>query len=162
LVEEKNHTLNVSVATGSMRVHADPTRLEQMVTNLLTNAAKYTDPGGSIAVTAYPEPGCVLIRVADSGIGLSPEMLTEVFELFSQVDKSLDRSRGGLGIGLSVVRKLAEMHGGTVWASSEGLGKGSEFALQLPALKEADQPEGGPVRRVEDAETKSKRILIVD
>ena len=105
LIEEKRHELNVSLATGAMRVKADPTRLEQVVTNLLTNAAKYTDPGGKITVSAYPEEGSVVIKVSDNGIGLTPEMLTEVFELFAQVEKTLDRARGGLGIGLAVVRK---------------------------------------------------------
>ena len=135
LVEEKNHDLNVSVVTEPMRVHADPTRLEQIVSNLLINAAKFTDTEGSIIVTAYPEPGRVIIKVEDNGIGLSSEVLTEVFELFFQVNSSLDRTQGGLGIGLSVVKKLVELHGGSVRASSKGLGEGSEFAVHLPSLK---------------------------
>jgi len=121
LIQEKNHELNVSVATGSTRVNADPTRLEQIIVNLLVNAAKYTDPGGSITVRAEPEDESVSIKVKDNGIGLSPEMLSAVFEPFSQVDQSLERTRGGLGIGLTVVKKLVEMHGGGVYVSSEGL-----------------------------------------
>ena len=160
LIEERAHELNISVATGPMRVHADPTRLEQIITNLITNAAKYTDPGGRISVSAHPEPGSVVLKVKDNGIGLSPPMLTEAFELFAQADKSLDRSRGGLGIGLSVVKRLVEMHAGTVWAESDGLGKGSRFAVRLPALKggegHAPQPEAPP------GETKPQRILVVD
>ena len=162
LVQGNNHELNVSVATGPVRVYADPTRLEQIVANLLINAAKYTDPGGSIAVSAYAEDSTIVIRVKDNGIGLSPEVLSEVFELFSQVDKSLDRTRGGLGIGLSVVKKLAEMHGGSVWASSEGLGKGSEFAVRLPALDESTHPQGEETRRAEETGTPPRRILVVD
>ena len=122
IIQEKDHELNVSIATGPLRVKADPTRLEQVVTNLLVNAAKYTDRGGRIDVLAYSEGDAVIIEVIDNGIGLSPDHLTEVFELFSQVDKSLDRALGGLGIGLSVVKKLVEMHGGAVRANSEGLG----------------------------------------
>jgi PAS domain S-box-containing protein len=162
LIDEKRHELKVSVATGPMRVNADPTRLEQIVTNLITNAAKYTDPGGSISVTAYPERGRVAIKVKDNGIGLPPEMLTEIFELFSQVDKSLDRGRGGLGIGLTVVKRLVEMHGGSVRASSEGLGKGSEFAVEIPLLESTELRDGGGNARRGRTGTTSRRILVVD
>ncbi len=162
LIQEKNHELNVSISTGLSRVNADPTRLEQIITNLLVNAAKYSDPGGTIIVTAQPEDGGVVIKVKDNGIGLSPEMLTEVFEMFSQVDKSLDRTRGGLGIGLSVVKKLVEMHGGTVWASSEGLGKGSEFAVRLPAITESKPSKGERNRSTLNSGSPSRRILVVD
>ena len=159
LIEEKKHELNVSVATGAMRVKADPTRLEQVITNLITNAAKYTDPGGSIAVTAAPENGAVVIKVKDNGIGLTPEMLGEVFELFAQVEKSLDRARGGLGIGLAVVKKLVEMHGGSVEAVERGPGQGSEFAIRLPALKEKARSDGGkaPAGRRDAIETNPRR-----
>jgi signal transduction histidine kinase len=116
-----------------MRAGRDPTRLEQVITNLISNAAKYTDPGGKITVSAYPEQGSVVIKVSDNGIGLSAEMLTKVFDLFAQVEKSLDRARGGLGIGLAVVKKLVEMHGGSVTATSAGPGKvaNSRFGLTL-------------------------------
>ena len=160
LIEEKRHELNVSVATGQMRVKADPTRLEQIVTNLITNAAKYTDPGGSITVAAASERGSVVIKVKDNGIGLTPEMLGEVFELFAQAEKSLDRARGGLGIGLSVVKKLVEMHGGSVEAASGGLGQGSEFSVGMPALKEKARSTTEKPRPA--GETQSKRILVVD
>jgi len=160
LIEEKRHELNISVATGPMRVKADPTRLEQIVTNLVTNAAKYTDPGGSITVGAAHERGSVVIKVKDDGLGLTPAMLGQVFELFAQAEKSLDRARGGLGIGLSVVKKLVEMHGGTVEATSAGLGRGSEFSVRLPALREQSQAATEMPPRL--GETQSRRILVVD
>lgn len=162
LVQEKNHELSINVANGPMRVNADPTRLEQIIANLLTNAAKYTDQEGRITVHAYRERDAVFIKVADNGIGLSPDMLSEVFELFSQVDKSLERSRGGLGIGLSVVRRLVEMHGGTVSASSAGLSKGSEFTVRLPALPDSPLSETAERDTADMVGTASSRILVVD
>jgi PAS domain S-box-containing protein len=131
-IEERSHKLAVDIADQEMPLHADPTRIEQVIVNLLTNAAKYTPEGGDIHVKAYPENKHVVIKVRDSGIGIPPDMLTRVFELFTQVDPTLDRAAGGLGIGLTVVRHLTEMHGGTVSAASEGLGKGSEFSVHLP------------------------------
>jgi PAS domain S-box-containing protein len=160
LIEEKKHELNVSVATGAMRVKADPTRLEQVITNLLSNAVKYTDPGGSISITAAPEDDDVVIRVKGNGIGLTTEMLSEVFELFAQVEKTLDRARGGLGIGLAVVKKLVEMHGGSVDGASDGPDRGSEFTIRMPALKEKTRSGGGKARPV--GEMRSRRILVVD
>ena len=160
LIEEKGHELQVSLATGAMRVKADPTRLEQVVTNLISNAVKYTDPGGKIAVSAYLDQGSVFIKVGDNGIGLGPEMLGEVFVLFAQVEKTLDRARGGLGIGLSVVKKLVEMHGGTVTASSAGLGRGSEFLIRLRALT-GEAPAQG-TKQEKDGDFPSRRILVVD
>ena len=118
-----------------MPLFADPTRIEQVIVNLLTNAAKYTPEGGNISVKAYPENEHVMIKVKDSGVGIPREMLTRVFELFTQVEPTLDRTKGGLGIGLTVVHHLTEMHGGTVSAMSEGLGEGSEFCVHLPLSK---------------------------
>ena len=160
LIEAKRHELNVSLATGQIRVNADPTRLEQIVTNLITNAAKYTDPGGKITVTAAPERDSVVIKVGDNGIGIAPELLDSVFELFTQAEKSLDRARGGLGIGLSVVKKLVEMHGGTVEASSGGLGLGSEFSVRPPAIKA--NARATPAKPRPAGEPSAKRILVVD
>jgi PAS domain S-box-containing protein len=131
-VEQRKHKLTVDIANREMPLYADPTRIEQVVVNLLTNAAKYTPEGGEIGVQAYPDDEHVVIKVRDTGVGIPREMLTRVFELFMQVDPTLDRTRGGLGIGLTVVRHLTEMHGGTVSAASEGLGKGSEFSIRLP------------------------------
>ena len=110
----------------------DPTRAEQIIANLLTNAAKYTNKGGTNHRSRLPENREAVIQVIDTGIGLPPEMLHRVFDLFAQADRTLDRSEGGLGIGLTVARKLAEMHGGSISADSEGLGRGSTFTVRLP------------------------------
>ena len=126
-----------------MRLDADPTRLEQILVNLLTNAAKYTPPGGRIQLTAGTEDGEVVFRVRDNGVGIAPELLPRLFELFAQADRSLARSEGGLGIGLTVARSLAEMHGGTVTASSDGPGMGSEFVVRLPAAEAPAEAAGG-------------------
>jgi signal transduction histidine kinase len=112
-------------------VEADPIRLEQVAGNLLHNAAKYTEPGGRIALQAAREEDTIVIRVRDTGIGIEPSMLERIFEPFAQVERTLERSRGGLGIGLTLVRQLVEMHGGTVSAASEGPGRGSEFTVRL-------------------------------
>ena len=132
--EERNHQLRVE--TGDyLAAKGDPVRLEQILTNLLINAAKYTDNGGSISVSAKKRDGDAVIRVTDNGTGIPSSMLPNIFDLFLQADTSIHRSAGGLGVGLSVARTLAEMHGGTLTAKSEGLGKGSEFTLRLPLLR---------------------------
>jgi signal transduction histidine kinase len=132
LVAEREHELTVSLPPGPMPVEADSTRLEQVFVNLLTNAAKYTEKGGRIAVTAEAEGGDFLVRVRDTGEGIAAAMLPRVFAMFTQVESSTHRSRGGLGIGLSLVKDLVELHNGTVTATSEGVGKGSEFVVRLP------------------------------
>ena len=109
------------------------TRLAQVICNLLTNAAKYTEPGGNIWIRADREDDRIVLRVRDNGIGIAPEMLPRVFDLFSQGTRALDRAQGGLGIGLTIVKSLVDLHGGGVEAHSEGLGKGSEFMIRLPA-----------------------------
>jgi len=142
-----------------MPLYADPTRLEQVVVNLLTNAAKYTPERGDISVQAYPENQHVVIKVKDTGVGIPREMLTRVFELFTQVEPTLDRAKGGLGIGLTVVRHLTEMHGGTVSAKSDGLGKGSEFSVNLPLSSvrgDAGTPTPAPTIRP------GLKVLVVD
>jgi CheY-like chemotaxis protein len=131
-IEARNHKLTVDIDSQEMPLFADPTRIEQVIVNLLTNAAKYTPEGGDISIKAYRENGHVVIKVKDTGVGIPREMLTRVFELFMQVEPTLDRANGGLGIGLTVVRHLTEMHGGTVSATSDGLGQGSEFSVRLP------------------------------
>ncbi len=160
LVEERKHTLDVVIDRGNLWVKVDPTRLEQVVVNLLNNAAKYSENAGYIQLTARNEGNEVLISVRDKGVGILPEKLPEMFELFSQGDRSLARSEGGLGIGLTVVKKLVEMHEGTITARSEGLGKGSEFIIRLPAAQpsEARVSESKPAGSV----VKKGRILIVD
>jgi signal transduction histidine kinase len=131
-IEQHYHRLVVDVASQEMPLFADPTRIEQVIVNLLANAAKYTPEGGDISVQVYSEDEHAVIKVKDSGIGIPREMLTRVFELFTQVEPTLDRAQGGLGIGLTIVRHLTEMHGGMVSATSEGLGKGTEFSVRLP------------------------------
>lgn len=132
-IDERGHRLVLSF-TEDLHVDADAARLEQAVGNLLSNAAKYTDRGGTITVTAERDGDAALIRVRDDGMGIAPEMLPRVFDLFMQGARSLARSEGGLGVGLTVVRRIVELHGGTVTATSDGLGTGTEFVIRLPAL----------------------------
>jgi two-component system CheB/CheR fusion protein len=135
LIESRGQQLEVSLPDGPAWLDGDPTRLGQVLTNLLTNAAKYTDPGGRIDLIATHDvqAGEIVLRVRDTGVGLAPEALTQVFELFAQAAPARDRSRGGLGIGLALVKTLVELHGGTVSADSPGPGRGSEFLVRLPA-----------------------------
>src|SRR5262249_9774066 len=132
LIEQRGHTLEVSIDWGTLWTVGDPTRLEQVVVNLLTNAAKYSEDGGHIRLSAITEGEDGGISVKDPGIGILPETLPLMFELFAPGDRSLARSEGGLGIGLTVVKKLVELHGGIVSAASEGPGKGCEFTVRLP------------------------------
>ncbi|HET9226900.1 MAG TPA: ATP-binding protein [Thermoanaerobaculia bacterium] len=132
VVEAKEHMLRVELPPEPLPVHADPTRLEQVLGNLVRNAAKYTEPGGRIEVEAWSESGEAAVRVRDNGIGIPPELLPRIFDLFIQGEQSLDRSGGGLGIGLTLVRRLVEMHGGRVEARSKGEGQGSELEVRLP------------------------------
>lgn len=160
LIEEKQHALEVSAEPGELWIDADPTRLEQILVNLLNNAAKYTDKGGVVEVAARREEDFVTIRVSDTGIGIPPEKLPGMFELFVQGDRSLARSEGGLGIGLTVVKKLVEMHGGSISARSGGPGKGSEFTIRLPAAGPAFHAANNLAKPVSGAE--GSRILVVD
>ena len=134
LLDARWHEFSLLLPTGPLWVEGDPGRLEQVAVNLLNNAAKYTDAGGLIHMTVAREGDDAVVRVLDNGVGIPPDMLPKIFDLFTQVDGSLSRSRGGLGIGLALVRTLVEMHGGRVTATSRGLGKGSEFAVKLPVL----------------------------
>jgi PAS domain S-box-containing protein len=162
LMEERKHELSVLLANGGLRVEADPLRLEQILVNLLTNAAKYTDAGGRISLAARPEGADVVIQVRDTGVGIAPELMPRIFDLFAQGDRTMARSEGGLGIGLTLVQKLAEMHGGGVTAASEGPGKGSEFTVRLPALEglvARTSPRRGTLPRVA---RHGHRVLVVD
>jgi PAS domain S-box-containing protein len=132
-VRRRDHELLVSMPQQPVWFDADATRLTQVIFNLLHNAAKYTDPGGKIWLTAAREGHHVVIRVRDTGMGIPAELLPRVFDLFTQGERTLDRSQGGLGLGLTLVKRLAEMHGGSAEAHSEGPGKGSEFVIRLPA-----------------------------
>jgi signal transduction histidine kinase len=163
LVEAGGHQLAVAVPTDPIWITGDLTRLAQVVSNLLNNAAKYTPRGGHIHLSAAAAGGQCILRVVDDGVGISAEMLPRVFDLFTQVDGTLDRAQGGLGIGLALVRKLVEMHGGRVWAESPGLGRGSTFSVSLPLSCAGDHQEDRPAdgrRRV--AEVSGRRILVVD
>jgi PAS domain S-box-containing protein len=163
LFDEPGHQLTVELPAEPITLEADPARLSQVLSNLLNNAAKYTDPGGRIWLTAERERASVLIRVRDNGIGIDPELLPTVFEMFTQVEDSLERRQGGLGIGLSLVQRLVEMHGGTVTAHSEGKGKGTEVVVRLPfAVSDAGQlPEGSDESTVAVRPSRSV-ILVVD
>jgi CheY-like chemotaxis protein len=147
---------------GPVELHADAARLAQVVGNLLNNACKFTDKGGRIELAVERDGAQAVIRVRDNGIGIAPEQLPRVFGMFTQVDTSLERSRDGLGIGLTLVKSLVEMHGGTVEAKSEGLGRGSEFVVRLPVLSDPLEPPkaAGPSRG--EARPGRRRVLIVD
>jgi CheY-like chemotaxis protein len=145
-----------------MHVDADPTRLEQVLGNLLTNAAKYTDAGGRISITAKQERGDIVIRVRDTGVGITPDLMPRVFDLFAQGDRTMARSEGGLGIGLTLVQKLARMHGGSVGAASEGPGKGSEFTVRLPALEDSAARKPRTKADLPRVARQGSRVLVVD
>jgi PAS domain S-box-containing protein len=134
LIETRRHRFTVHLPPEPMHVEGDLVRLAQAISNLLNNAAKYTDEGGQISLIVEPSESDVTIRVRDTGRGIDPVQASDLFDLFYQVDRTLDRAEGGLGIGLSLVKRLVAMHGGDVWASSEGRGKGSEFVVRLPRL----------------------------
>jgi two-component system, sensor histidine kinase len=144
LIDAQQQLLTLDRQVAPLYVDGDPVRLAQIVGNLLHNAAKYTPPGGAIAVSARRRGETVEIRVSDNGMGIAADALPHVFDLFSQVERSLDRSQGGLGIGLTVVRGMAELHGGSIVASSRGLGQGSEFALTLPLIEHVVERRAAP------------------
>jgi two-component system CheB/CheR fusion protein len=164
MIDAKCHELSVSVSDQPVWVEADPIRLAQVIANLLTNAAKYTDKAGHMSIYAAREGEEVVVRVRDTGMGIAPELQSRIFELFVQGDRSLNRSQSGLGIGLTLVKRLVEMHGGSVAVASQGAGQGSEFTVRLPALPEPhanqDLRVSGVRARVSDA--LGKRVLIAD
>jgi len=159
LIRERRHRLTVTQTLQPLSVNADRTRLVQCLSNLLTNAAHYTEPGGDIAIRAQARDGKAVIEVADTGAGLSAELLPRVFDPFVQGERSLDRAQGGLGIGLSLCRRLIEMHGGGVSAQSEGLGRGSVFRLELPLAPEHADAAAATAQASPGAK---RRILVVD
>jgi PAS domain S-box-containing protein len=148
LIEQGRYELRLRLPEGALFLDADPTRLAQVVSNLLNNSAKYTQDGGRIELSAEPSGTQLIIQVTDNGAGIPRDMLPKVFDLFTQVGHTLDRAQGGLGIGLSLARRLVEMHGGTIEAESPGPGHGSTFTLRLPcaaaAADLADRPQGSP------------------
>lgn len=159
LIDARRHRLVVTQPGRPVMVSADPTRLAQVVGNLLTNAAKYSDEGGRIELI-LEEDGEAIVRVRDTGLGIPADMLPRVFDMFTQVGRTLDRADGGLGIGLTLVKSLVELHGGSVAAASAGLGKGSEFTVRLPKPARAEESSrAGPSTA---PQVTPRRVLIVD
>ncbi|MBL0418981.1 hybrid sensor histidine kinase/response regulator [Ramlibacter sp. AW1] len=140
LFDELGHRLELRLPEGPLWLNADRTRLAQAFMNLVNNAAKYTNPGGLIRLEAQAAPDSIAVTVTDNGIGIAADRLGTIFQMFSQVEDALSRSRGGLGIGLSLTQQLIQMHGGTIEARSEGLGRGSEFVVRLPRPLDRDAP----------------------
>jgi signal transduction histidine kinase len=159
--DASSHDIRLDLPAKPVWVDGDAERLAQVIGNLLNNAGKYTPDEGRITVALAQEGGQAVVRVVDNGLGIAPDLLEQVFEIFAQVDRTLDRARGGLGIGLSLVRRLVELHGGIVTAHSEGIGYGSTFIVRLPTTTEADQPAQPP--RCNAANTPPRlKILVVD
>jgi signal transduction histidine kinase/CheY-like chemotaxis protein len=170
LLEQRHQRLEMQVSTADLTIEADPDRLAQVIANLLTNAAKYSEAGRRILLVAEREGERVRLRVRDEGVGIAPDMLESIFHLFVQQPQSLDRQQGGLGLGLAIARSLVKMHGGTLVAKSDGLGRGSEFIMELPARSAVatapEAPDGmGCAGRAPApllAPSESGRILLVD
>ena len=166
LLEGRRHHVSVSAPASGLPTYGDEQRLVQVFANLLTNAAKYTEPGGSIGISAERQDGEVVVRVRDSGMGIGPELLPHVFDLFIQGKRTIDRTEGGLGLGLSIVQSLVKLHGGTIHAESEGSGKGSTFTVRLPL--DTSEEAGQDTRARESvgfpgaAALKRRLILVVD
>ena len=163
LIEQRSHTLNINIPSEPVFLFVDFARLTQAVANLLTNAAKYTDPKGLIEVRAYKQDEKIVISVRDNGIGIHASLLPKVFSMFFQVDSSIERAQGGLGLGLSLVKSLVELHGGEVEAHSEGIGRGSEFVLRVP-IQHIAEAEHSLAGRPDDLGISkvTRRVLVVD
>jgi signal transduction histidine kinase/ActR/RegA family two-component response regulator len=161
LIDQRKHELTVSLPTQTIWLLADAARMEQVVVNLLTNAAKYTDQGGHIWLTVQQEGEEAVLRVRDTGVGILPEILPRIFDLFTQAERSLDRSQGGLGIGLALVQRLVEMHGGTV-AVTSALGQGSEFVVRLPVVPPPQMQASSSPTETAQPTGPSLRVLVVD
>src|SRR5262249_4149061 len=159
--EARAHALSLVRPEESLYVNGDPSRLEQVIVNLITNAAKYTEPGGRIDVVLEREGKQAVLRVRDNGVGIAPDVLPRVFDLFAQAERGPARVEGGLGIGLTVVRRLVELHGGRAEVSSEGLGRGSEFRVCLPCVP-AVEALALPARSEQEGRGGSLRVLVVD
>jgi signal transduction histidine kinase len=162
LVEQQHHKLNIHVSSTGLELEADPRRLTQVIANLLNNAAKYTDPGGEIAITAEQVKDEVLLRVTDTGKGIPPHLIARIFEIFYQEQQSFGKFQGGLGLGLAIVKNLVALHGGRVSAASLGRGHGSEFSIWLPLATKAlsNQENLSPIGEL--AQNHQLRVLIVD
>jgi two-component system, sensor histidine kinase len=151
--------IELEIAGGPHWIHGDPVRIEQILTNVLSNAIKYSGAGGVIRLTLSAEDNETVLRVIDNGLGISPELLPQIFEPFVQGERTLDRSQGGLGVGLTLVRRLVELHGGTVQASSEGPGCGSTFTIRLPRVA---PPCAKPISRGQQLKTLPRRVLLIE
>lgn len=162
LIDDTGHALLINLSADLIFVDADVTRLAQVISNLLNNAAKYTERGGQITLKVERQRNQAVVSVRDTGVGIPPHMLPRVFDIFAQVDRSLERSQGGLGIGLSLVKGLVEMHGGEVEARSDGRGMGSEFIVRLPVVLSLADPERAEDGTDRTYRTVRRRILVVD
>ncbi len=163
LFEQRNHQLLIDVPRKGLRWHGDPVRLAQVVANLLTNAARYTEVGGKVALAATADGHEVVISVTDNGSGISADMLPHIFDMFVQAQRSTDRSEGGLGLGLTLVKTLVTMHGGTVVAISEGVGRGSQFVIRVPGVTTTSLPDISDIAIARAHRSASaRRVLVVD
>jgi len=162
LVERRQHELRVTSPPEAVWVHVDPIRIEQVVANLLGNAIKYTEDRGRISVTIQREGQEAVLRVRDNGVGITPDLLPRVFDLFTQSDQTLDRSEGGLGVGLTVVQRLVELHGGRVGVASPGVGHGAEFMIRLPAAEPPADKKAPPTEKTATASPRALRVMVVD
>ncbi len=163
LIEAAGHELAIAISPNVITLEADPVRLAQIISNLLNNAAKYTEPGGQIWLSAQSDSSEVIISVRDNGVGIPAEMLPRVFDLFEQGDPTLKRTHGGLGIGLTLAKNLVQIHGGTIEAHSEGPGKGSEFIVRLPRMATTVTTLAAPSPQPPMVTTLPvRRVLVVD
>lgn len=164
IIEASKNDLQITLPSQNVRLNADPVRLAQVISNLLNNSARYSEPGGRISLTVTPRDNELIVKVSDTGVGIEPEKLSQIFDMFVQLPSSERRANGGLGLGLTLVRRLTEMHGGTVEARSDGLGKGSEFIVRLPVIATKDSQssriEAGTVAAA--GSDLRRRILVVD
>ncbi len=162
LIDESEHSLSVTLPPEPVYLHVDPARLAQVLSNLLSNAVKYTNSGGQIALAVERQAAEIVMTVKDTGIGIPADMLDSIFEMFTQVDRSLEQSRSGLGIGLALTKHLVEMHGGTIEAKSPGIGRGSEFIVRLPLPTGLNEESPVVQAHDKDASPAARRILVVD
>jgi two-component system, sensor histidine kinase len=161
-IDARGQHLTVELPASPLYIDGDPERLTQVFSNLINNASKFTPAGGAITIRAEPRAGTIALRVIDNGGGISADVLPHVFELFAQENRSLARSHGGLGIGLSIVRDLVEMHGGAVEARSAGLGRGSEFVVTLPLLPSRETESVAPTEAMPIAHGETHRVVIIE
>jgi two-component system CheB/CheR fusion protein len=162
LIDSRKHRLDVSLPVVPVQVSGDMTRLVQVIVNLLNNAAKYTPDGGHISISVAEEGADVLIRVKDNGMGIAPQMIEHVFDLFAQGERTLARTEGGLGIGLTLARRIVALHGGNITAASEGAGKGSTFTVRLPRLPEYARHMAAPRQRSGTQPRERRSVVVVD